>query len=420
MSSEAAREKFLTPAKLVLSDGAGSHWLMGHQDALFKQISDEAKGYLSNIANGSLARSTSSDKWEDVSSRRGFILEFGYEIRPELLGWLTERVKVSGDAPPVFKLMIKPDSVDESLGEIYILDGEDNLYKYSVSNVSRPQRMQDILGVYIKDGSPYRNYDSMRDNRFDKSNGFYLFEPDVLYAAKAPELWQYSQLQAELPVAATRQNDLEDIMLGNEKDRFNASKGNDYLQFSNKESIYKIYDDGNLSYSYLPDASPSDKGDVGDALMKAYTFIGRLNMLTNGKAEIYLSGIDYSKPGYYTFSFDYKFNEMPVAIDLRLKGGANDPSRNAIKIDANGARVLKCSWVLREFNQGKRQYYNDRFMDIAQFSDFDYGHLNVTDITAGYFLNSPDDATVMDPSLLIRIRGEAATRALGMLAGKGD
>ena len=417
LSDDAARERLFTPEKLVLSDGEHSHWLISRQISLFKQISDEAKEYLKSIVGGDLARSASSDNWGDVSSRRGFILEFGYEIRPELLSWFTGAAKVSGDAPAVFKMMIKPDSVDESLSEIYLLDGAGNLYKYSVSNVSRPQSMQDLLDGYKRDGSPYRNYDSMRDNNLDKSFGYYQFEPDVLYVAKSPDQWQYNQIQAEVPAeVANRASDLENVVLGNEKDRFNISRGGDYLQFNNKENIYKIYDDGNLSYNYLPDTNSSDKGNVGDALIKAYSFIDRLNMLTNQKAEIYLSGVDYTKQGHYSFSFNYRFNEMPVVVELQPKDNNGAPVTNAIRIDANGRRVLGCSWVLREFNQGKKQYYYDRFMD---YNGFDYKEMKVTGITAGYFLNSAGSA-VMDPSLIIRLSDEAAPRVFGMPAGKGD
>jgi hypothetical protein len=417
LSDDEAREKLFAPYRLIISNGDSSHWLVSRQDPLFRQIADEALGYLKSITEGSLGRSKPSENWGDVSSKQGFILEFKAAVGPDLLKWFTGASKVAGDAPSVLKMMIKPDSVNESLSEIYILSPDGGLGMYFVNNSERPQSMQDMLTAY-EEGSEkaHRNYTSMRDGNLDK---YKPYEPDVLYAVKSPELWSYYRLQAAIPDRVTKPDELADILLGSEKGRFIVNDAEGLLQFFNTENIYKVYDDGYLSYKYLADTSPSDKGDVGPALLKAYAFINKFNRLTNMKADIYLSEINSTKQGYYTFKFDYIFNDMPVFINLGLKGIDGEPAVNAITVDASSKRVLQCGWVLREFSQGQKLLYNDRFTDVMDYYGVKYGDMKIADIIAGYYLDSIENRA-MDPSLVVREKDKTDLTAFIMPSGKGD
>lgn len=416
ISNDAVREKLFTPDKLIISNGDGSHWLISRQDSLFKQITDEAGVYLKNITKGNLARSKPSEDWGSISSKQGFILEFKTAISPDLLKWFTGISKLSGDAPVVFKMMIKQNSVDESLSEVYILGPDGELGNYSVNNIERPQSMQEMLTVFEDENSPYRNYSSMRDLGFDKAMPF---DPDVLHITKSPRLWPYYQLKAEVPAGLTNDNELAEIMLGSEKDRYNKNVYKGFLQFSNTENMYKVYDDGYLSYKYLSDPSLSEKGGIGEALMKAYTFISRLDRLTNMKTDIYLSVVEDSHQGFYRFKFDYRYDDLPVFINLKTKGSVGDPAKNAITIDASSKRVLQCDWIMREFSQAAKQSYKDRFLDIMVYYGISYTNMKIKDITTGYYLDSAD-MLKMDPSLLIQEKDKTAVQAFRMPVGKGD
>lgn len=414
ITSDEAREDLFIPYRLIISDGSGSHWLVNRQDRIFKEIIGEAGGYLKSIAEGRLERLKTPEEWGNISTKQGFILEFKAAIEPDLLKWFTGASKVSGDAPSISKMLIKPDIVNKSLCEIYILSPGGELSKYAVNNVERPQSMEDMLAVYENNENAYRNYVSMRDNNLDK---FKPFSPDILYVVKPPMLWPYYQLQAAAPVRAARDNELAEIMLGSERDRFIKTDYSGFLQFSNRENIYKVYDDGYLSYKYLADASTSEKGAVGDALKTAYVFISKLNRLTNMKADIYLSGIDASHQGYYTFRFDYKLNGMPVFINLQSKGKDGGSVENAITISASGKRVLQCGWMLRDFAQGQKSLYNDRFDDVM--ANVKYGDMAIVDIATGYYLNSAEEG-IFSPSLIIQEKGKQSVSAYILPAGKGE
>lgn len=415
ISDDSAREKLFTPDRLVISNGEGSHWLISRQNTLFKLITNEAGGYLESIAGGDIVRSKPTEDWGSISSKQGFLLEFKTPVSPDLLKWFTGITKVSGDTPVVLKMMIKPDSVDENMSEVYILGPNGELGSYSVNSAKRPQTMQEMLTVFEDGVGSYRNYTSMRDSNFDSAMPF---APDVLYIAKSPKLWPYYQLQSAVPARLTNENELADIMLGSEKDRYNKNVYDGFLQYSNTENIYKVYGDGYLSYKYLSDPNLSEKGGIGDALMKAYTFINRLDKLTNMKTDIYLAKIDVTPQGYYTFWFDYRFNDLPVFVDLKTKRTDDFSAKNAIKIDASSKRVLKCDWIMREFSQGAKQTYRDRFLDIMDYYAVSYSGMNITAITTGYYLDS-EDLQKIDPSLVIQ-EGNKSVQTFRMPVGKGD
>lgn len=413
LSDDAAREKLFTPYRLIVSNGNSSHWLISRQDSLFEQINHEADGYLKEIAEGNLKRSKPLEEdWGDISSKQGFTLEFKTAIKPDLLKWFTGS-KVSVDTPSVLKMKIIPDSVDESTGEIYILGSDGGLSEYSVSNVERPQSMKDMLSAY-EDKNTSRNYSSIRDSKLDTAMPF---DPDVLYIARSPEFWSYCQLRTAVPIRLASDNELTDIMLGSEKDRYIKTVSKGLTQFSTTENIYKVCDDGYLSYKYLADTSLSDKGGIGEALLTAYLFINRLDGLTNMKTDIYLSGIDDTHQGFYRFMFDYRFNDMPVFINLQTEGNYGGKTVNAITIDASSKRVLQCDWILREFSQGAKQQYNDRFFEAMQ--GINYSGMKISDITAGYYLDSAN-MNIIDPSFVIQERDKDTVQAYRMLAGKGD
>ena len=416
MTDDSAREKLFTPDRLIISNGERSHWLISRQNALFKLITDEAGVYLKDIAGGNLARSKPSEDWGSISSKQGFILEFKTAIGPDMLKWFTGISKVSGDAPVVLKMMIKPDSIDESLSEVYILGPNGELGSYSVNSVERLQSMQEMLTVFEDGVDSYRNYISIRDNNFDSEMPF---APDVLFIVKSPGVWPYYQLEAAVPARLTNDNELADIMLGSEKDRYNKNEYEGFLQYTNTENMYKVYDNGYLSYKYLADASLSEKGGIGDALMKAYVFISRLDKLTNMKADIYLSGVDYSHQGFYRFMFDYRFNDLPVFVDLKSKVIDGGSAENAITINVSSKRVLRCDWILRDFSQGAKQSYRDYFLEIMEYYGISYTGMKIKSITTGYYLNSAD-MHEMDPSLVIQEKDKASVQTYLMPVGKGD
>ena len=107
-----------------------------------------------------------------------------------------------------------------------------------------------------------------------------------------------------------------------------------------------------MEYKYLSQYDRADKGSEIEALERAIEFIADLADLVK-EADIYLSGINSDKDGYYTFTFDYKVNQNPVSfLDYPVNTGQEGFVNNAITINANRKKVLSCYWIIKEFSIG--------------------------------------------------------------------
>ena len=87
ISGTTAREKLFVPDALVLSDEGKSHWILDKNSVFYNDLWDEAKQGLYKIASGTAGLKASDEKWGDVVAKRGFIIDFGYMMMPELLEW---------------------------------------------------------------------------------------------------------------------------------------------------------------------------------------------------------------------------------------------------------------------------------------------------------------------------------------------
>jgi hypothetical protein len=120
--------------------------------------------------------------------------------------------------------------------------------------------------------------------------------------------------------------------------------------FKNFSNRYNIYKDGLLEYKYLSVIGKRDKGNEIEAFKKALEFIKvRENLISD--VDIYLAKM-VDEGEYYTFYFDYKFNNLPVVVNGYPIKNSGKKLNHAINISANSKRVLSCEWVLRKFEVG--------------------------------------------------------------------
>lgn len=420
MTDAITRNHLFIPYRIVVSNGEEAHWIISDDNALHKQFWDEARGYLNEISNGDIVIS-SADKadWGDVTTQRGFLIDFNYTIKANLMNWFLGKPVGFTNIPDVTKMMIVPDSSDESTGAIYMYDREDkNASAYRYYGVERKESFADILKTIETDTSgKYREYQSMRDLLLDSRMDT---EPDVLFLqAQNNKPRQYGTISCDIPSGISNIDELSDIILSNEKERYSSNDINGLIQFSNENNLYKISQDGLLEYENLSDVSSTniEKSGVGEALRNSYEFINRVGTVTNNKSKLQLTDIIDEGNGRYKFSFDYYMNGMPIFINIKPDDGSQT-DLHAIVIEADNKQLLSCRWYIREFTMSVKAYYNDFFLELASKSKLKNSELSIKDITVGYAVMTLAEK-VLEPVMVIEKKDKTGVLPIDMIKEKG-
>lgn len=410
VTDQMTRDELFVPYRLVVSNGEEAYWVLGTESRYYNQLWEEAKDYLENISKDILKEDNGEKAtWGDIITRKGFLIDFRYTIKPDLLAWFLENTTNSSNIPSVTKMMIVPESGDEGSGMIYINNKGSDYIGYKYDGTARKVSFDKIISDIDGNDNEYREYKSMHDIKLDsqnsvsQSNGKNGFsEPDVLYILNE-KLQNYNIISCSIPQSLGIQEELEDKILENNKDRFAPYTYAGFFQFSDINNKYKIYKNGLLEYDYLPQGGPiiSTDGGAGKALWNSYDFISRINKLTNEKAEIHLSGASENSDGSFSFNFDYVVNGMPVYVDIKAVNGGADASSHAITIVADSKRVLKCNWQIRNFTISGKDVYNDKFFDIVPNNpEISYKNTKIEEMTVGYVVNSMENSS-LEPVMVI-------------------
>lgn len=420
VSDEITREELFVPYRLVISNGETSHWTLDRKDQLYKPLWDEVKTYLNDMVNGNiLPVEDNQEGWGGITSKRGFVFEFKTGILPDLLKWFLGNPSSTANIPAVYKVMVVPESSDETRNTVYIYDMDGKVSKYLTKGFTRKKSFEDIMSVFEKEGGDtYREYITMHDSNFESTLSV---EPDVLYVATRPVLWPYSIISCSIPGSLKNTDGLAGAILGSEKERYEQNIFKDgTTQFSNTANIYKISPNGTLEYEYLSDDGASGRENIGAALLNAYNLIKKASSLTGSKADIYLSGIELLQTGNYRFTFDYMINGRPIYINISSGVSGEKPVRNAFTIEANSKRILKSFIVIRDFAAAGEKEYNDRFFDIMENSKFGHNQLQLKDLEVGYAVGSLDGGNTLEPSMILQSKGSPELITEKMPGQKGD
>jgi hypothetical protein len=442
VSDKTVRENIFLPFKMVLSSGSSSHWIVEGDNPLYDQLWKEGTRTLEGIAKGRYQKSgvLVLQEWRNITARSGVTYSFKVPMSPLLLGWFLG----AGSEPDilsVLKMKIIP-GVGGSTSEIFLYDAVGRIHKYTANDLFRGNSFRNMIKeIESGEDGTYREHIAMVDTNLDQS---LRTEPDVLYTVKPPRFWTYYTVSAQVPETLADEDLLAEVLLGNEKDRYNRSASGGTVQFNTVYNLYMVSAGGILEYRHLQGLSASDKGAVNDALTKAYSFVEKVKGLLDPGTEIYLSDIDESNAGYYTFKFDYRAaggkpvyfkKEMPdggtdngtavssgSAVSAGAKAAGNRAS--AIVINASAKRVLKCDWVLRDFSVVESGSYNDRYMEIM--SNVSEGNWpdDIWDINMGYVMDMPDAGAkaknlILKPSLIIEEKTNGNIKSVELMKRPG-
>ena len=120
VSDETIREKLFVPEKLVISNGENDYWIIAENHDYYDKFLDEVFSGLSGIAEGNVELRVSGEKWEDIVTRRGIIVDFGFTLEPDLLGWFLGTGNPVQDIPRFSRLVARRDIIREDTGTFYI------------------------------------------------------------------------------------------------------------------------------------------------------------------------------------------------------------------------------------------------------------------------------------------------------------
>jgi hypothetical protein len=319
ISDEDVREALFVPDRLVLSGGEMSHWIMPRGSVEYNRLWDEAMQGLAMIVSGKASLARTNEEWGDITEKMGYMIDFGYDVRPELLSWFLGTKVSSQDFPVARKIMVRRDIIDESLATYYIRSNNGLVY---VSGPIRNENAFRIRGTIEKllgeENTGYRNYYTLGGSNIAEPMGA---EPDVLYISGAPKYWPYYKYTVRPPAKASDEDELAEILLGTDKDRYSKSTGNDKIQFSFVNSFYEYHSNGYLSFNYLGTVDSSGEAGMVNALLHAYKFVAGIKGLLGPDVDIAIASINESKTrqGVYEIGFDYRIGGMPVMVDIDMK-----------------------------------------------------------------------------------------------------
>jgi hypothetical protein len=430
ISDEILRERLFLPDRLVLSDGSGSYWVVADTGNRYSALWDEVKRGLYRIVSGEVGLTKAGGSWGEAMAKRGILIDFGYDMDAELLSWFLGIVDPSLDVAKVRKVMINRDITDESMSTFYIYSSDGTVYSSRRIRNEAAVKLEDSIAAVSQTS---RGYTSLKGGGIAKDND----EPDVLYAV-APKYWRYSSYSMAPPAKIENDEELADILLGTETDRYNRSRirGN-ILQFNYGDNVYRYYEDGYMTYRYLEAADTSGKGRAEKALLNAYQFIAEIYDKFETPADIVLTTVEKLPGGIYRFGFDYKVAGMPVKIDVESKDGSGTKEGSgtkdgggttkdgpgarleyAIEIQADMKRVLKCDWLLRKFERSGSGNYDDRFNYLLENSGMSFRDISIRDIYPCYYINLPL-AEQLRPALLIKTKDQGNI-SVDMIPEEGD
>jgi len=404
---------FFKPYRIVVTEGyENPHWVIDEGHRYYSLLWDEARGYISNLLTkkgithqGEFNR----EYWGEVVLKKSFVFEFKTNISTELLAAFLN-VNPDSDFKPggIYKMAILPsENINRNI-TIYVYNGS-SVNKYIMPFEQKGLHINDydniINELYEEDGDGYNIV-----KEFVSNYVYDYLSPDALIVAKGNSYREFKSLVCNVPdeikntYTSEELDDMAKIILGEDHDEYmkNIDVYN-VIVFQNLSNMYRIYRDGLLEYRYLYVIDNNDKGSESEALNKALNFIKSREELISPGVDIYLSGITRNQ-NYYTFTFDYKFGDRPIALeDYKINNKDGKNLNHAITIDVNSKRVLNCYWLLKDFEKGNEKLnlnvkFEYMFDDVfAANEGLDRNEFSIRDINIVYEVKYSTQSQVLKP-----------------------
>lgn len=392
----AAREDFFVPAGITLSTGDECHWVVQRESENFQSLWKEASSYLKTVLASEPDEVLPGSSWASLVMKKSVAVELATPVDSELTSWFMGGIKLASTHPAaVYKLLISPwETVNTGQNTLYLYDGT-SIYKYSTG--MNPQGL-DRQG-YGKVLEEYADDPEQRVYMIIKEidpNGKFPVTPDVLWTTTGPKATPYPVLSVAVPQLFSKWDGegLAEAILRAEKESFYRSVDSQgTMMFANTDNVYRLYDNGLLEYAYLSSVKQAGRGSIAEAFRKTCEFIDRIRTSLKTKGgTLYLSAI-HTNMDSYTFTFDYRVEDMPVWMEYPSAGRDRKPVTHALVVEAGGGRVLNSRWLMKDFipDTQLQQYeiYSENVLEQAANLYENLGY--ITDIRVSYEVKQDGD-----------------------------
>ncbi len=334
------KDEVILPTRILVSDEYTiSRWLLGSEDRYFRELAIEAFSYIQTVLNDDFRQQPEklpASRWSELS--KPFVFEFSTPMNKEVIRFLSNiRKSEAPNAPDgIFRMAIAPWTDQNERNTLYFLYG-DTIYKYTVPFIRNRfdrKAYENIFTLLIKDRGQVR-YNLYRDIDPRKALGYPII-PEVAIVVKEPDEIQLPALAGYTPESITLKynengdpdpSSIAKTLLGSDLKNFDPpetdSEGT--VTLKNANNIYKQYKNGLMEYTYWSQVPGENRGQLMNALEKAFAFIAEKQEMIDKSPNyrLALTGIGISGDGrYHVFSFNYIVNGYPVV----LTQGAGDES----------------------------------------------------------------------------------------------
>ncbi len=359
---DSLRNQYFMPKTIMVSVST-SHWRIDERDPQFKKIWEDIRdNYLPLIVKQRPDKVLPKEEWASITGARCIRIDFDATWPSNIIYWLSEAKP--GDIKSfegIKSIAITPQlDVNETVNTLFIYD-ENQIYQYQVNikNEFVPKRYYSNLADEISS----KNKPTLR---LLASVSNFTSEKDIFVSLNDGKGSAFSTISAAIPneIILNRTNmendNIQDNILLDKKESLSANytEPSKYVQFTDTENLYKLYNNGILEYKFIPSIF-SNQDDISVAFKHAITFIEQRRHLA-GEANIFLTSID-KESNYLKMEFDYKLEGVPIYFAENQDSKISAP----ITIKANAERILECRWVMRDFTQiDKPTNYSVDFPDL--------------------------------------------------------
>lgn len=403
-------DQFIKPYRIILKSGVSDIWIIDKNNSmLYNPILKDFKEIMINMINVSPSLKYEDNEWTNLYAQEGYTFEFKGSIPFEYLSYMINANEYINLNEDISKIFIKPES-DNNV-TIY-LKTKNNVYAYN--NI-------DAKGYFIKENydelySQFENNsDTMKYNFYSKIIGNEKF-PDIdinidipiIYDIKATSnknlidvnpfiiINEYNNLE-EMSVIEEKTKEIKKQLLGSTYDKYKTIyNANGDIFFINEYNIFSIYKNSNFKFRFTPSSKETEAGDIKSAFLNSIEIINSIFKLNDGVVPKLIVSNVIKEQSYYTFSFDYTYNNMPIKFE---------ETKNAITISANATRVIEASGKLYnvvgsiEDEIYSFDYYTS-FLKIINEEQLQLLQIDAKDITIGY-LRGSGISEFLSPILII-------------------
>ncbi|HHV58981.1 MAG TPA: hypothetical protein GXX49_01520 [Clostridiaceae bacterium] len=388
-SSEGARENYFKPYQISITNGERStfadYYIINKKHNSYERLWNSAQKCLEYILREKKGEKVDAEEWYDLIDRNEqtgekkftrlgtvCVFEFDSSIDIRIIAWFLNIPDIrTGEIRWIRKFAIAPEFDVNYNSAIYILErdestGSETAYRFLIGRgESKLINELDLDNVFrnVRNDSKNLSFSAVG------SLGNLGVPNDLLIVIPAKQFRKFDNLISQVPKtlkikdakSLTERNKLGSKILGPDSDSCDSTDFTGGIKFQNANNIYRMYDNGLLTYEFKSLASYNERGYIDDAFKNALEFISWRRDILTEPVEIYLSGVEILENS-YRFLFDYMVEEKHVFFNYELEDSL--PINHAIIIEANEKRVLSASWIFKEFevaSSGKQ--YNVSFID---------------------------------------------------------